>query len=269
MNTKTLDLTLTFLVALCIALSACVGAAPTSPTAAPFDRPPGPTDTSSPTARPGESDSGAVIPRLPEEEEGGGAIVLPVVEMAIRDLADRLGVSPDDIWVGEARPAVWPDASLGCPEPGESYAQVGAPGFSLTLVWEGKSYVYHTDRTRQVIFCGEAPSLTPRPPVPIEGNLEEQIEAAREDLTARLGLGAASEIEVLEARTVVWPDASLGCPQAGRAYAQVLSEGYLIRLSVDGRVYAYHGGEGREPFLCEQSGPQKETPILGTAVPSE
>jgi hypothetical protein len=34
-------------------------------------------------------------------------------------------------------------------------------------------------------------------------------------------------------------------------YPQVLAEGYRIELRVKGQVYAYHGGEGRGPFLCE------------------
>jgi hypothetical protein len=34
-------------------------------------------------------------------------------------------------------------------------------------------------------------------------------------------------------------------------YPQVLSEGYRIELRVQNQIYAYHGGEGRGPFLCE------------------
>jgi hypothetical protein len=71
----------------------------------------------------------------------------------------------------------------------------------------------------------------------------------------------ASRIAVLEARAVVWPDGSLGCPQPGRVYTQVQQEGYFIRLQVDAQVYDYHGGRrGRGPFLCEGTDPGKIVP---------
>jgi hypothetical protein len=34
-------------------------------------------------------------------------------------------------------------------------------------------------------------------------------------------------------------------------YPQVLAEGFRIELRVKEQVYAYHGGEGHGPFLCE------------------
>ena len=70
------------------------------------------------------------------------------------------------------------------------------------------------------------------------------------DLAQRLGV-APSAITVVEVRTVVWPDGSLGCPRPGMLYPQVLKDGLLIRLMVQGREFAYHSGGARPPFLCE------------------
>jgi hypothetical protein len=56
---------------------------------------------------------------------------------------------------------------------------------------------------------------------------------------------------VVEMRTVVWPDGSLGCPEPDVAYIQVQRDGLLIRLRARRRVYQYHSGGGRPPFLCE------------------
>jgi len=70
------------------------------------------------------------------------------------------------------------------------------------------------------------------------------------DLAERLAIDE-NQIEVLEVKSVVWPDASLGCPKPGMAYKQVPQDGILIRLEAEGRSYEYHGGGGREPFLCE------------------
>ncbi len=70
------------------------------------------------------------------------------------------------------------------------------------------------------------------------------------------------QITVVSAEAVVWPDASLGCPQPGMRYAQVPVDGALIQLEAAGRVYPYHtGGNQVEPFLCEQTGkPPRVTP---------
>lgn len=82
--------------------------------------------------------------------------------------------------------------------------------------------------------------------------LEPLVTTALEDLSGRLGI-AAEQIEVIEARMVVWPDASLGCPQPGMAYIQVPRDGALIRLSAEGQEYDYHSGGNRGLFLCEES----------------
>lgn len=71
-----------------------------------------------------------------------------------------------------------------------------------------------------------------------------------------------SEIEVLQASPVTWPDSSLGCPQPDRGYMQVLTDGSRIVLRVDGRVYNYHSGDNRAPFYCKK--PSKAGPPSAT-----
>jgi hypothetical protein len=100
----------------------------------------------------------------------------------------------------------------------------------------------------------------PNIPSPPEPGLEPLIAQVKEDLAQRLSI-SVDQIEVLEAKLVVWPDASLGCPQPGMAYIQVPHDGALIELVADGKVYEYHSGGGRDPFLCEQPLKlQKDTP---------
>jgi hypothetical protein len=93
-------------------------------------------------------------------------------------------------------------------------------------------------------------NVDPKATVPSE--LQGFADQAKADLAARLGVDV-NQIEVLEAREVVWPDASLGCPQPGMAYIQVPQDGVLTRLAAEGREYAYHGGGSGELFLCEQT----------------
>lgn len=78
-----------------------------------------------------------------------------------------------------------------------------------------------------------------------------QVRVAVEDLAQRLSV-APDSIEVLEALAVIWPDSSMGCPQPGMAYTQVLTDGLFIRLQAEGKEYHYHSGGSRDPFLCTQ-----------------
>jgi hypothetical protein len=71
------------------------------------------------------------------------------------------------------------------------------------------------------------------------------------DLAQRLSI-APEEIEFIRLDLVEWPDSSLGCPQPGVEYLEVLVDGYVIQLKVGQRVYAYHGGRSMS-FLCEKS----------------
>ncbi len=77
------------------------------------------------------------------------------------------------------------------------------------------------------------------------------VETAVTDLAQRLNV-TEEEIQVVSFELVVWPDASMGCPHPDMMYAQVLKEGYKIVLEHNGKTYNYHGGERRDPFLCEK-----------------
>jgi hypothetical protein len=85
----------------------------------------------------------------------------------------------------------------------------------------------------------------------VEPGLRSLVGVAMADLAMRLQVDP-NRIAVVEAEAVVWPDASLGCPQPGMQYRQVPSDGARIRFEVDGSTYDYHaGGDRPEPFLCE------------------
>jgi hypothetical protein len=115
--------------------------------------------------------------------------------------------------------------------------------------------------TQPPLFAATASAVTPigeetmpsKPETPgASGPAENRpVTQAKEDLAERLSI-EVDQIQLVEFRAVVWPDASLGCPQPGMAYKQVPQDGGLIRLEVDGRLYEYHSGGSRAPFLCER-----------------
>lgn len=194
-----------------------------------------------------------VTPTPKPLELGLSADARAVFALSREDLAQRLGLPSKAISLVSVESLKWPDASLGCPRPGIVYAQVITPGFRIILKAAGKVYEYHADREQLVILCEKATdSSKPAPTGPIEPSLEGLANQVREDLAQRLSISVA-QIEVLESRSVVWPDGGLGCPEPGVAYTQVPQEGVLIRLRAGQRIYSYHGGAGTPPFLCVQA----------------
>lgn len=87
---------------------------------------------------------------IPQEAES-------LVDKAIEDLAARVGVDPGDIVVEGVAETEFPDASLGVPEPGTSYAQVITPGYIIRLRAGGKIYEYHAAENR-VVLATEGPA---------------------------------------------------------------------------------------------------------------
>ncbi|HIZ37653.1 MAG TPA: hypothetical protein H9815_17900 [Candidatus Ruania gallistercoris] len=75
------------------------------------------------------------------------------------------------------------------------------------------------------------------------------VQEAVADLADRLGVPVA-DIDAGPLEAVTWPDGSLGCPQPGSSYPQVLTDGYRVMLTTDGDEYAYHAGEDGELTYC-------------------
>lgn len=111
--------------------------------------------------------------------------------------------------------------------------------------------------------------LTPMDPqsfaVPADDPL---VQKAVTDLAGRLGI-TPEDVTVLSVEAVTWPDSSLGCPQPGMVYLQVMIDGLRIRLSAGGALYEYHSGGSRDPFLCPQARPQIISRPTGGPFPVE
>ena len=79
----------------------------------------------------------------------------------------------------------------------------------------------------------------------------EVVELAMLDLQHRLGLEDISSIELVKISKREWGDTSLGNPQPGVSYAQVIVPGFALFLEVDGALYLYHTSMEQAVFVVE------------------
>ncbi len=87
-----------------------------------------------------------------------------IIELAIEDLAGSLpNVDASAVNVVEVAEVTWPDAGLGCPEPGFSYPQVVTDGLRIMLEAGGQTYDYRSGDTGEPRHCQAAPAATEKP----------------------------------------------------------------------------------------------------------
>lgn len=94
----------------------------------------------------------------------------------------------------------------------------------------------------------EAPPME-NPPT-VSPQAQDAVEAARAFLARHLDI-PADEIALLSVEPETWSDSSLGCPQPGHYYLQVITPGYRILFEAQGREYGVHTDRsGRQVVLC-------------------
>jgi hypothetical protein len=96
--------------------------------------------------------------------------------------------------------------------------------------------------------------MTPALPTPPGFGMQGLIEKAKEDLAQRLSISPI-RVNLLEMTEVEWSDSSLGCPQPGMDYVQVITPGYRILLETGGQEYEYHSNKDNYVLYCESSIP--------------
>ena len=81
------------------------------------------------------------------------------------------------------------------------------------------------------------------------GKQEQAVEAAIEALADKMGV-SDDQIELVSVESVQFRDSSLGCPQRGMMYLQVITPGYRVLLSLEGQTYDYRVA-GERAMLCQ------------------
>ena len=114
-----------------------------------------------------------------------------------------------------------------------------------------------TTAAQQIIL---PPTSSPEPyadnssaPVQIitpDADTQNLIRLAKENLAIKLNIDA-NQVQLLEVGAVMWPDSSLGCPQMGNMYTQVVTPGFQIKLEAAGKAYVYHTDNKDRILLCQ------------------
>ncbi len=87
--------------------------------------------------------------RLPEVDPN----LQPLIDFAVVDAAARMAVSVADVDVVSAEAKVWPDQSLGCPQPDMRYNQVQVEGTLIVLSVDDVPLRYHSGGGRAPFLC--------------------------------------------------------------------------------------------------------------------
>lgn len=265
--------------------------APTAPAAATVTPNTLPTATVEPTLAPTEAGGAQLAtPRATPEPRPTAPADQPgaeLVEQARQALAAHLGIDAGMLTLKEASPQQWSDGSLGCPAPDMMYPQVIVPGFLISLTDRTRDYEIHTGRAKeQMVLCenklpinlaadGQDAQPTPaaRPtaasglpglvptPLPAEGSnapfdedSKRMLGLAQQALAKDQGIDVA-DITLVNIQPVEWNDGSLGCPQPGANYLQVITPGYLITLEAQGQRYDYHTDQRGRAVRCDRKLP--------------
>lgn len=81
-------------------------------------------------------------------------------------------------------------------------------------------------------------------------------QAVRRFVAGERGVDLA-EVRLVTSEAVTWPDSSLGCPEPGQMYLQVLTPGYRVVVEVGGDQLTVHTDRSDPPRIarCARPGP--------------
>jgi len=101
--------------------------------------------------------------------------------------------------------------------------------------------------------CSEASSSADPPNANVSAELLDEVGQA---VAVLLNDGTpASELTVVYAQRVTWPDGAIGCPEPDKVYTQALVEGYRIVVDTPEGEVVFHGADDGEPNRCDDPQP--------------
>jgi hypothetical protein len=117
-----------------------------------------------------------------------------------------------------------------------------------------------------LVLAGCGPSATLATPDPVAGatlpasgatlvvppEAAAAVEAALTDAASHLGV-SRDMLRLGQVQPRDWPDSSLGCPQPGQLYSQVVTPGFLVTIASGGHQLEYHTDSRSRVTLCSEN----------------
>lgn len=88
-------------------------------------------------------------------------VAAELAALAQRLLAEQLDLPVRRVRLVDAQAVVWPDTSLGCPQPDQMYAQMLVNGYRIVVEAAGEQVIFHTDFDRALRCPAEDEVLPP------------------------------------------------------------------------------------------------------------
>lgn len=106
--------------------------------------------------------------------------------------------------------------------------------------------------TLLLVACSTA-SATPTPaPVPVPPEASQAVDAALQDAAGHLSV-SRDQLQVSQVASQQWNDASLGCPQPGQLYSQIVTPGFLVMITSGSHQLEYHTDTRGRVTLCHET----------------
>lgn len=163
----------------------------------------------------------------------GGDAGADTASAAVQEfLAAQLGVALGDVQVVSAQKTEFSDGCLGLGGPEEMCLQAITPGWLVMVTVNGQPYEAHTDEAGTQVRIAPEGSSDPSDP-------DAATAAAITALAQQLGV-AESDIEVTWLEGADYTDSCLGLGQPDESCAQVITLGWLMRLTAASQTYEVH-----------------------------
>jgi hypothetical protein len=179
-------------------------------------------------------------------------------EQAIRLARDTLAreLSPSDAAaaaVSGVTDITWPDSSLGCPSAGIVYTPSVIAGYRVQLKVGAATYTVHVGAGRAIVCANRG--IDAADPATVDGRAVGRsaedaarglklAQQARSTLAARLRV-PDEQVRIQSYRVTMWPDAGLGCEEAGVTRAPQPTKGFRIHLRAGERAFEFHSDLSR------------------------
>ncbi|PSB10105.1 hypothetical protein C7B76_24515 [filamentous cyanobacterium CCP2] len=181
-----------------------------------------------------------------------------LVRQVRRDVSQRTGIPPQQLWIARHERHTWTDGCLGLPGQGEFCTQALVPGWQIEVTDGSRSWTYRTDTSGQTLRLEEEYAVE-------DGHSSEELSNTLRDrileVAARDSGTSASRLRITESEPRIW-DGCLGLDPGRGACTTIAIYGWQVVVSGSRGSWVYHtDGSGNDIRLNETASLERSTLI--------